>query len=241
MTTLLTCDGLTKRFGGIVALDGFDAEFAAGEITGIVGPNGAGKTTLFDVVTGVHAPDDGAVEFRGDPITGLATHRVCRAGIARTFQTPKPIRTLGVEENLEVASRFGADADPDSEASRERRQRVLDALGLADRRDDDAADLQLVEQKYVDLARALMTDPELVLLDEMLAGLPPAEKDEVVATLLEIHDDFEVDFLVVEHDLGAIRSLSDTVVAMDEGRFLARGTPADVLADDRVREAYVGA
>lgn len=237
-SALLTCEDVTKRFGGIVALDGFRAEFRAGEITGVVGPNGAGKTTLFDVITGIHAPESGTVEFRGESVAGRPPHEVCRAGIARTFQSPRPIRNLSVEKNLRVAARFGAGADPD--ATSERRQRVLDALDLTDRRHDDAGDLQMVEQKYVDLARALLTDPELVLLDEILAGLTPGEKDGMIASLRELHADFDVDFLVVEHDLRAIRSLSDAVVAMDDGRFLASGTPEDVLGDERVREAYVG-
>jgi branched-chain amino acid transport system ATP-binding protein len=234
MTALLTCDDVTKRFGGITALDGFDVTVPPGRLTGIIGPNGAGKTTFFNVVTGVHAPDEGTIRFEDAAVTGRTPHEVCRSGIARTFQTPQPIRSLTVAENLRVARAFGG-GDPEIDVDE-----LLERLGLAGRRNDGAGALQMVEQKYVDLGRALMTDPRLVLLDEILAGLNASEKDEMIATVRTFHREFGVDFLVVEHDLRAIRTISDTVVVMNEGRFMTAGEPAAVLSDERVQEAYVG-
>lgn len=234
MTALLTCEDVTKRFGGIVALDGFDLTIPPGELTGLVGPNGAGKTTVFDVVTGVYAPDEGRIIFDGADVTGRRPHEVCRRGIARTFQTPQPIRSLTVGENLEVARAFGG-GEPTIGVDT-----LLEAFDLGDRREDGAGELQMVEQKYVDLGRALMTGPRLVLLDEILAGLNPSGKDEMIATIRRFHREHDVDFLVVEHDLRAIRAVSDTVVVMNEGRFVTSGGPETVLSDDRVREAYVG-
>jgi branched-chain amino acid transport system ATP-binding protein len=236
MAPLLRCEGVTKRFGGIVALDEFEASVDAGAITGLIGPNGAGKTTLFDVITGVLVPEDGAVVFDGEAITRRRPHEICQEGIGRSFQTPQPIRSLTVEENLRVAAAFGSPGDHDDA----RFERVLDVLGLEDGRDTAAGNLQMVEQKYVDLGRALMTRPKLVLLDETLAGLNPTEKESMITVIRRIHEEFDADFLVVEHDLGAIRDVSDTILVIDEGRFMMGGTPEDVLNDERVQEAYIG-
>lgn len=235
MAALLRCEGVTKRFGGIVALDGFDLDVPAGQLTGLIGPNGAGKTTLFNVVTGVYAPEDGRVVFDGEDVTGRRPHQVCRRGIARTFQTPQPIRSLTVAENLRVARAFGGDRDaPVAEDD------LLETFGLADRHDDSADDLQMVEQKYVDLGRALVTGARLVLLDEILAGLTPSEKEELIGAIRGLHEAYDVDFLVVEHDLRAIRAVSDEVVVMNEGQFMTAGAPESVLNDERVQQAYIG-
>jgi branched-chain amino acid transport system ATP-binding protein len=236
MAPLLRCEDVTKRFGGIVALDGFEASVDAGAITGLIGPNGAGKTTLFDVITGVLVPEDGAVVFDGEAITGRRPHEICQEGIGRSFQTPQPIRSLTVEENLRVAAAFGSPGDHQGA----RIERGHDVRGLEDRRHTAAGNLQMVEQKYVDLGRALMTRPKLVLLDETLAGLNPTEKESMITVIRRIHEEFDADFLVVEHDLGAIRDVSDTILVIDEGRFMMGGTPEDVLNDERVQEAYIG-
>jgi len=239
MTTVLRIEDVTKRFGGIVALDEFSARVADGEITGIIGPNGAGKTTLFNVITGVLAPEGGSIYFRDDDITALAPHEICHAGISRTFQTPKPIRALTVEGNLRVARAYGAggSAGTDGPAMDE----ILELFSLGERRGASPEDLPLVQQKFVDVARALATGPGLILLDEIMAGLNPTEKATVIGRIEEIHDEFGVVFLVIEHDLDAIRSISDTVIAMNEGRELVVGTPDSVMKNETVREAYIGA
>jgi branched-chain amino acid transport system ATP-binding protein len=237
MDALLRCEDVTKKFGGIVALDGFDATVAADSITGLIGPNGAGKTTLFNVVTGVLTPEEGQVRFDGTDVTGRAPHEICHAGIARTFQTPQPIRSLTVEENLRVAGKFGSG---DETVATERLEELLSLLSLESRRDDGAGTLQMVEQKYVDLGRALLTMPDLVLLDEMLAGLNPTEKAAMIEAIQRVHAELDVDFLVVEHDLRAIRELSERVIVVNEGRFMAGGAPGDVLDDEAVQEAYIG-
>jgi branched-chain amino acid transport system ATP-binding protein len=237
MNALLQCEGLTKHFGGIVALDGVDATVEAGAITGLIGPNGAGKTTLFNLVTGVLTPDAGAVRFRGEDVTGRPPHVICHAGLVRTFQTPRPIWSLSVEENLRVAGEFGS---ADRAVPEGRLDHLLDLLDLAERRGDPPDALGLVEQKYLDLARALLTMPALVLVDEILAGLNPTEKAGVIELVRRVHDEFDVDFLVVEHDLRAIRELCETVLVVNEGRLMTRGTPTAVLADEQVQEAYVG-
>ena len=237
MNPLLRCEGVTKRFGGVVALDQFDAVVESDAITGLIGPNGAGKTTLFNVVTGVLMPEEGAVVFDGDDVTGRPPHEICHAGVARTFQTPQPIRSLTVEENLRVAGAFGS---PDDDEVDSRLERTLDVLDLTADRSTDAGALQMVERKYVDLGRALLTRPKLVLLDEMLAGLNPTEKSEMIDVLRRLHDEFDADLLVVEHDLRAIRELSDEIVVVNEGRFMTAGSPSYVLNDEQVREAYIG-
>jgi branched-chain amino acid transport system ATP-binding protein len=251
---LLTIEGLTRTFGGIVALDEFEATVTAGEITGLIGPNGAGKTTLFNVISGILPPDEGTVRFRGQDLVGRPPHEVTRAGVARTFQTPRPVRSLTVAENLLVARHFGRAEDTASEtnggsvsgpnggtgAADPTVDRVLELLGLADRRNAVAESLQIVERKYVDLARALAMDPAVILLDEMMAGLNPTETTEMVETIKHVHRTFDVDFLLIEHNLRAIRSAADAVIVIHEGRHLATGSPAAVLDDPDVQEAYVG-
>jgi len=239
MTTVLQIEDVTKRFGGIVALDGFSASVADDEITGMIGPNGAGKTTLFNVITGVLAPDDGSVYFRDDDITALPPHEICHAGISRTFQTPKPIRALTVEENLRVARTYGYGGETPGRDTPEIEE-ILQLFSLEGDRDASPEDLPLVQQKFVDVARALATGPGLILLDEIMAGLNPTGKTTVIETIEAIHAEFGVVFLVIEHDLDAIRSISDTVIAMNEGKELVAGAPGDVMGTETVREAYIG-
>ncbi|WP_254533104.1 ABC transporter ATP-binding protein [Natrinema gelatinilyticum] len=237
MNPLLRCKDITKRFGGIVALDGFGMTVQADAITGLIGPNGAGKTTLFNVVSGVLSPDSGSVIFDGDDLMGRATHELCHAGIARTFQTPHPIKSLTVEENLRVAEAFGS---LETDGTDSRLERTLDVLDLTEKRSTVAENLQMTERKHVDLGRALLTDPDLVLLDELLAGLNPTDKATLIEHIQQLHREFDVDFLVVEHDLSAIREMCDDVVVMNEGTFMTAGSPSDVLNDERVQEAYIG-
>lgn len=239
MSTLLTIIDVKKTFGGIVALDGVDITVKADEITGLIGPNGAGKTTLFNVVTGVLDPDEGTVQFRNRDITSLKSHEICHEGIGRTFQTPKPIRALTVEENLAVARTFGS-GDVAETTDAPSVDDVLRLFSLGHKRAVPSDELQLVEQKFVDVARTLVTDPDLILLDEIMAGLNPTEKQDMISTMRTVHDDFDISFLVIEHDLQAIRSISDRIVAINEGTKLVSGSPGEVMANDDLREAYIG-
>ncbi|TYT63772.1 ABC transporter ATP-binding protein [Natrialba swarupiae] len=238
MKQVLTLENVTKTFGGIVALSEFEGSVEEGEITGLIGPNGAGKTTLFNVITGVLSPDSGTVRFRGEDVTQDSPHRICRKGIARTFQTPKPIGSLTVEKNLRAAYRFG---EPDPAVSEEERyQQTLDLFDLRENEDVRAENLQLIEQKHVDVGRALMSDPALLLLDEIMAGLTPTEKVNMCETIERINSEFDISVLLIEHDLKRIRSISDTIIAMNDGSHLLTGTPTEVLANDGLREAYIG-
>lgn len=235
---LLECRQLTKYFGGLVALDDFDLVVESGEITGLIGPNGAGKTTCFNVITGVLRPDRGEVVFRGTPITEKKTHQICHAGIARTFQTPQPLRNLTVEKNLQVAEHYGRDdeaGDPPFDI-----EDILGFFDLADRRNSDPMSLQLMERKYLDLARAIVTDPDLILADEIMAGLNPTEKERMNDLVRRIHDEWGIDFLVIEHDLRVIRSISHRIVVINEGQHLMSGPADEVLENEAVKEAYIG-
>lgn len=238
MSEILKLEKVTKTFGGISALSEFSATVSKSEITGLIGPNGAGKTTLFNVITGILDPDSGTVRFRGDDVTRQSAHQICRKGIARTFQTPKPIRPLTVEENLRVAYRFGGAAAAVDEE--ERYQRTLDFFNLQEIQDVQTKNLQLIEQKQVDMARALMSDPSLLLLDEIMAGLNPTEKIDMCETIEQINDEFDIAVLLIEHDLKRIRSISDTIIAMNDGSHLLTGSPTEVLENDGLQEAYIG-
>ena len=233
---VLRCQDVSKRFGGIQALDGVELAVEDDEIVGLVGPNGAGKTTLFNVITGVYRPNGGNVTFRGEELVGQRPHRICRRGIARSFQMPKPITQLTIEENLRVADRFGRGGDewllPPGD--------LLDLFGLATHREAYPDRLQLVEKKYLDLARALATAPSLVCLDEIMAGLTPVEKNDTIDRVRVLHDDHDLSFLVIEHDLRVVRDLCDRVVVIDEGRNIAAGSAQSVFEDERVRETYIG-
>jgi len=233
---LFRCHDISKRFGGIQALDGVDLEIDADEIVGLIGPNGAGKTTLFNVITGIHTPNSGSVTFDGKEIVGWPTHRICRAGIARSFQTPKPIDSLSIEENVRVADHFGRnDREPVFSLDE-----LCQMFGLASKREEPPEQLQLVEKKRLDLARALATAPKLVFLDEIMAGLMPTEKDDIVGQIKRLHDEHGFAFLVIEHDLRVVRDLCDRLVVINEGRNIASGSASTVFEDDRVKETYIG-
>lgn len=257
MTSLLTGRGLSKQFGGIRALDGFDIELNEGTIVGLIGPNGAGKTTFFNVVTNVHRPDEGTIHFDGEDVTGLPPHKICRRGIARTFQSPKPFHGLNIEENLRVAEYYAhkrtdakdgrfsllqqaVDAIRRGRAEDRREYEIISTLGLDDKLDMSIEDLQLMSRKYLELAKAIVTRPRVLLLDEIMAGLNPAEKDEMIATIREIKSEYNLTVVVIEHDLSVIRKICERVIVMNNGTNLAEGPPEDVLGEERVRRAYVG-
>jgi branched-chain amino acid transport system ATP-binding protein len=248
---LLEVDGLVKRFGGLVAVDGATFDVAAGSITGLIGPNGAGKSTLFDCITGVYAVDEGEVRLDGDPIQGQAPNRIAQRGVGRTFQTPKTFRGMTVRENLAFAARdqtgeraLGALARPgavrtEEAAIQETVAETLEFLDLASLADDYASALSGGQRKLLELGRVLMMDPDIVLLDEPVAGVNPALTDDLLDRLHELNDRGRT-ILFIEHDMDIVMNHCDRVVVLHNGETLATGPPDIVRDDDRVVEAYLG-
>jgi branched-chain amino acid transport system ATP-binding protein len=235
---LLDVASLSKRFRGLKAVSGVSFTVPEGSIVALIGPNGAGKTTTFNLIAGVFPPDEGQVTLRGRPITGLRPHEICAAGIGRTFQIVKPFGDLSVEDNVVV----GALARERSVATaRAQARAVLERLGLADQAARPARSLTLPDRKRLEVARALATRPVLLLLDEVLAGLRPTEVDRMVEVLRDLNRGEGLTILMIEHVMRAVMALSDRVVVLDHGETIADGTPAEVVADERVIHSYLGA
>ncbi len=236
MSALLEVKGVTKRFGGLTAVDDASLEVQSGSITGLIGPNGAGKTTLFTVIAGFEMPNTGEVVFKGESITALPTHKRAIRGIARTFQIVQPFAGLTVRENIAVgahlrhAGRSAALAKADS---------IGQAVGLGPLLDRAANALTVAGRKRLELARALATEPKLLLLDEVLAGLNPSEIRDMIPVIHQIRDN-GVTILIVEHVMQAVMSLCDTVYVLAQGRIIAAGTPGEVARNEHVVEAYLG-
>jgi branched-chain amino acid transport system ATP-binding protein len=233
---VLRVAGIAKSFGGLRVLDGISFEVGCGEIVGLIGPNGAGKTTLFEIVSGFIRPNGGAVHVGGRDVTRLPPHRRARLGLARTFQIVQPFLDFSVLENVlvSIAAQGGG-----LRAAREQGAAVLEQVQLARRADTPARHLTLPEKKRLELARALALRPRLLLLDEVMAGLTPAEVDQVMPILSDIRAGGTA-LLVIEHVMRAIMSLSDRVVALAGGRLIAEGEPAAVARDPAVIAAYLG-
>ncbi len=235
--TLLEVESVSKAFRGLRAVDDVSFTVEEGSILGIIGPNGAGKTTLFNLVAGALPPDTGSVRLDGTDITGAKPHRVSRAGMARTFQLMKPFGSLSVLENVAVA-RMAAGASrrrAPAEAAE-----VVDRVGLSRWRDARSEGLPTAGLKRLELARALASRPRVLLLDEVLAGLVPAERAPVMELLETLRRDDGVTLVFVEHIMAAVMRLSDSVLVLDQGRVLTSGEPHQVTQDPRVIEAYLG-
>jgi len=233
---MLEVRGLSIRFGGVQALDDVSLAVAAGSITALIGPNGAGKSTLFGIVSGFLAPDAGTVGFLGADLTGLAPHRVCRAGIARTFQIVQPFGAQSVRDNIAVGAHLTRASRREALAHAET---IAAQVGLAAQLDKLAANLTIAGRKRLELARALATGPKLLLLDEVLAGLNPQEIAEVLPVVHGIRDS-GVTVFMVEHVMQAVMNLAERVFVLNDGRLLADGPPAQIAGDVRVIEAYLG-
>ena len=238
---LLVVEGVSKRFGGLVALEGVSFTMREGERLGLIGPNGAGKTTLFNCITGVYRPDRGRIVFRGTDITGWPPHRIARTGIARTFQIVKPFNELTVKQNVMIGALFGSRSQETSpEQAEAKAEEVLRFVGLEDKAEQPAKTLNIHEKKILEMARALAAEPKLILLDEVLAGLTPKEVEEMLEVIERIRREKKISIIMVEHLMHAVMNIADRIVVLNYGRKIAEGKPEEIASDKRVIEAYLG-
>ena len=230
--------GLGKNFRGLRAVHDVSFAVPAGAIHALIGPNGAGKTTIFNMIAGVFAPSAGTVHLDGRRISGLRPDRICDAGVGRTFQIVKPFKGLSVLENVTVGALHRHPHLPDARAKAEA---ILGGLGLHDRRHHLAESLTLPDRKRLEVARALATEPRLLLLDEVMAGLRPTETDRMVAILKQLNRDTGMTILLIEHVMRAVMALATRVLVLHHGAVIAQGAPAEVVRDPQVIKSYLGA
>ena len=238
MTGILQLQGLSQRFGGLMALDSVDLEVEPGEVVGLIGPNGAGKTTLVNVVTGVYRPAAGSVFFNGHRIDGLKPYQISRLGVARTYQVVQPFPEMSALENVMAPTTFAA-RHLDIGEAREKAREALEFVGLGEQERSLASELTLAGRKRLELAKSLAMNPKVLLLDEVNAGLNPAEID-VALDLIRRISAQGVTIIIIEHLMKVVMNLCSRLVVLHHGAKIAEGTPSEITSDDRVIEAYLG-
>ncbi len=239
MSPFFECREISKTFGGIEALTHIDLKVQPNSITGVIGPNGAGKTTLFNIISGALLPTAGEVVFKGKKISGMGPARVCRLGVARTYQLVRPFNSLSAIENVLIGLGFGR-AKPMAKKDRAAEAlRILRMVGLENKMNQVAEGLTLVEKKHLEIARALATAPELLLLDEVVSGLNPTEVTQTIETIQQIRKS-GVTIIMIEHILKVVMALCERVVVLNYGVQIAAGSPQEVVSDEAVIEAYIG-
>ena len=233
---LLEVSSVIKKFGGLLAISDVSFNVEEGEILGMIGPNGAGKTTLFNIISGFYPCDEGMVKFKSENITGLRSDQICKKGITRTFQIVRPFANITVLQNVMVGA---LNRLQNLAEAKEMSIETLDFTGLSQRKDHMAASLSTPERKRLELAKALATQPELILLDEVMAGLNPTESKQIIELIKEINNR-GITILVIEHVMKAIMSLSNRIIVLQYGINIANGTPSDISKDPNVIKAYLG-
>jgi branched-chain amino acid transport system ATP-binding protein len=253
MTDLLAMEGVTRHFGGLAAVSDVSLRIGPGELVGLIGPNGAGKTTVFNLLTGVYAPSSGRILFGGRAVNGMRPYQVARLGIARTFQNIRLFKALTVLQNVQVASALRARQSfaaavmqtpglvREDEALRSECLGLLDRLGLASHAGARADSLPYGIQRRVEIARALATRPQLLLLDEPAAGINPNEKSDLMALINRLRSEFGLTVLLIEHDMRVVMGICERIYVLDYGEVIASGSPATIASDPKVVAAYLGA
>lgn len=237
--SLLDARNLTRRFGGVMALNGVDLRLEKGEIMGLIGPNGAGKTTLFNVLAAALPPSSGSIRFMETDITGWPSYKVSRMGLARTFQITRPFSEMTCLENVLVGLVNHQRGEP-MQRLEERAREALDFVGLGDQMKSKAAGLNLIQKKRLEIARTIAIRPVLLLLDEVLGGLNTQEMIQAVEMIRSLRQELDITILWIEHVMGAIMGAADRIIVLHQGEKLMEGAPAEVVRDDRVIDAYLG-
>ena len=238
--SILKVKGLSKSFGGLRAVHNVDFEVQQGEILGLIGPNGSGKTTTLNLLTGFERPDTGSIVFQGEDVTGCARCQVCRKGVARTFQLIKPFLEFTALQNVMVGRAYGQAPAKDLKMAAAESKELLDRVGLLEKAEVRAKDLTLMQRKRLELARAMGAKPQLLLLDELMAGLNHAEAEDAMALIKEIREEANLTIVIVEHIVKAILGLSDRVIVLNMGEKIAEGPPQEVIHDPEVIDVYLG-
>jgi branched-chain amino acid transport system ATP-binding protein len=236
---ILEGEGVTKYFGGLVAVSNVDFHVDQGEIVGLIGPNGAGKTTLFNLISAALATKEGVIRYKGKKITGLKPHQICRLGLARTFQSVKVFANMPVLQNVLLGSLFGTPANMSSANAAKEADELLEFVELSTVKATPARDLTLANQKRIEVARALATKPELLLLDELMAGLNPAEVAQAMELVTRIRDK-GITVFMIEHVMKAIMGVCDRIMVLHHGVKIAEGTPQEIASSKTVIEVYLG-
>jgi branched-chain amino acid transport system ATP-binding protein len=234
---ILSVGGVNKHFGGVVAVKDLSLDVQAGEVIGVMGPNGAGKTTLLNVIAGEYKPDSGTVTFKGNDITGLPPHKVCHRGIVRTYQIPQPFAKLTVLQNIAVAAIYGRGLG--KSAAEHEADQILAIVELSEKKDMHAGNLEEISLKRLELARVLATNPALLMIDELAAGLTEKEIPPVLDFLKKINE-MGITIILIEHVMKVMMNAVDRIIVMDEGRKIAEGKPNEVMENKKVIEAYFG-